>query len=259
MSNIIGIDIGGSKIRGVIFDGRKNIRELTIVTPKNKLDFIYSLRRLVEFLSAGLKVNKIGIGVPGTVDSSRFMTTGWPNMQFLQGIKFKDIFPKYSLKIDNDANCSALAEMELGLGKTLRNFVVLTLGTGIGSGMVLDRRLFRGSRNKGGEWGHIILDINSGKTAEQLYQQSKDNINFQHDYRLLSRVLGVCCANIYKTLEPEAIILAGGVTAQQQKKLLTETLKVTQEFMLNKFAQPKILISRLKFSGALGAALLHSV
>jgi predicted NBD/HSP70 family sugar kinase len=68
MPNVIGIDIGGTKITGVAFNGRKVVRELTIVTPKSVKDFKFSIGRLVKFLSAGKKISGLGIGQPGVIN-----------------------------------------------------------------------------------------------------------------------------------------------------------------------------------------------
>jgi len=257
MANVIGIDIGGTKITGIVFDGKKIVKELKIVTPKNKSDFIYSLKHLVNFLSTGINIKKIGIGVPGRVNPLKFTTSGGPNLSFLEGLKFSLLFSTMSLKIDNDAHCFTRCEMIMGAGKKMNSFAVLTLGTGIGGGIVINRQLYAGSHNAGGELGHMIIDIQKNLDMEQIYQSAKDNKNFKHDFETMTKALAIGCLSISHVLDPEAIIIGGGVMDNHAKDILKSLVGKIKKSAVNASVQPKIIQSKTKNAGALGAALMH--
>jgi glucokinase len=252
MNKVIGLDIGGTKISGIVFDGKEIAQELVIVTPKNLKDFKRSLEKLVAFLSAGKHIDGLGVGIAGIVNVRGSMTYS-PNMKFLDGFNigkfFKDMNFKH-VRIDNDANFFALAEAHMGKGKGLKNFIGITLGTGIGGGMIIRKKLYRGSHSSAGEAGHIMADF---KYDSEHYFQIARN---KKDYKKMGEVLGILFANIYNLVDVEAIVLGGTVAMAASKKFLPYALKTAKKHMVNKKIVPKILISNLKNSGAIGAAAL---
>ena len=140
---IIGLDVGGTKISGIAIDGEKILDKLTIVTPKTLFEFERNLLKLVDFLSAKGKPSAIGIGMAGLVDSEKGIVIRSPNIKYIKNLSLVKLFNLNGfkkVKVDNDANCFTRAEMLLGNGKKLNNFVALTLGTGIGGGIVIGRK-----------------------------------------------------------------------------------------------------------------------
>lgn len=85
----IGLDVGGTKITGILFDGKKVVRELTVVTPKSLAQFKKSLSKLVEFLAFNHRVKGVGVGVAGIVNTKSGTIQYSPNMKFLAGFKFE--------------------------------------------------------------------------------------------------------------------------------------------------------------------------
>ncbi|MCJ7496688.1 MAG: ROK family protein, partial [candidate division Zixibacteria bacterium] len=108
-----------------------------------------------------ININQIGIGVPGTVDIIKGKIVGIPpNLPFLADFALRKYLQKYfeyPVFIDNDANVMTLAEHKFGSAKGYKNCICITLGTGIGSGIILDGKLFRGSSFVGPEFGHISI------------------------------------------------------------------------------------------------------
>jgi len=252
MKNIIGIDIGGTKITGVLFDGKRTVNELTIVTPKNLFEFERNLVKLVDFLSAGQKGFTLGIGMAGLIDSKKGVVKYSPNIKFVKDLNLVKLFRLNGIKtvkIDNDANCFTRAELFLGQGKDLNNFLALTFGTGIGGGIVINRKIYRGKDNFGAELGHLVL---GNEFFEQTYQKFRAKRDFKNNGKIIGRVF----AGLINTFAPDAIIIGGGYGINERAKYFLETKREIKKFLFNKKAETKILFSKLKNAGALGAALI---
>jgi len=165
----MGVDIGGTNIKyglvstsgGVLF---RDI--ISSASTSGREGVLKNLRIAIDtsLLLADrkkIKINQIGIGVPGTVDIIKGKIVGIPpNLPFLADFALRKYLQKYfeyPVFIDNDANVMALAEYRFGSAKGCRNCICITLGTGIGSGIILDGKLFRGSSFVGPEFGHISI------------------------------------------------------------------------------------------------------
>lgn len=254
MKYVIGLDIGGTKITGIVYDGKNIVRELTVATPKNLKNFKYSIIKLINFLSYGKTVEGLGIGMAGIVNARGIVVYN-PNMKFLIGFnmgKFSKSLNFKKVEIDNDANCFALAESRKGKGKGFKNFIGLTLGTGIGGGIVLKKQLHRGDHRSAGEPGHIMADL---KYDSEHYFQSARR---QNNFKKMSEVIGILFANVLNVLDVEAIVLGGTISLKFHKKFVPHAITVARKHIANKNIKPKVLISNLKNSGSLGAALLVS-
>lgn len=267
MPYIIGVDIGGTKIDGILYNGTKIVRELTVVTPKNIHDFRDTLIHLATFLSAGHPVHRIGLGIAGLVDAKRrTLKSGGNNLQYLEGFNFAGFLRHggfTDVRMQNDAKCFTLAELCLGHGKTYKNFVGLTLGTGIGGGLVANGALYEGWQNGAGEIGHGLM--NAEGDFEGLFQAAKTrrgdawgNARKDHDFKKIGTLLGKAVAAISYLYDPEAVILGGGVAQLYHAYFLPQALKTAKQSMRQNRSLPKVHISNLKYPGALGAALLFS-
>lgn len=160
----IGIDIGGTNIKyGVVDDSgnilNQNSFENTPNIPPNitieKIESIIS--NLIELCPS---IQSIGIGMPGIIDKSGILVVS-PNLPLWRGYNIVNEFKKIScltVAVDNDANAAAVAELELGNGTELENFLYITLGTGIGGAIIIDKKIFRGTTGGAGEIGHTIIN-----------------------------------------------------------------------------------------------------
>ena len=252
MKYVIGLDIGGTKINGIVFDGKKVLKELTIVTPKNLPEFKISSLKIVDFLSADYKINAVGIGIAGQVDLAKGLVDHSPNIPFINKFKIAEFIFKergFATEADNDANCFTRAELVLGQGKQFKNFLGLTLGTGIGGGIVIEHKIYRGQNNSGAELGHML---SNGKYIESIFQNARDaRSNSQ-----LGLLLGDMFASLANAFAPDALILGGGVSTDKTRNFLPLADKQMRKLLFNKELKIKILVSKLKNPGALGSALL---
>ena len=162
-----GLDIGGTQIKGVVLDeSLKIIAEYTVPSKANlgpeavKEALLELIQRIQK---QGHQLKSIGIGCAGSVDSKNGIVRNSPNFAHWSNVNLKEWVEKQfnlSVKVDNDANCATLAEWSLGKGRGKTNLLLLTLGTGIGGGLILNNQLYRGSTGTGGELGHFSINSN---------------------------------------------------------------------------------------------------
>src|SRR3989337_601669 len=165
----IGVDIGGTNIKYGMVSSSGRILACGIIPScktSGKKGVLRNLRKgidslLVSAKQSKFKINSIGIGVPGTVDVPKGKIIGIPpNLPFMADFslrKYLRRFYPYPIYVDNDANVMALAEYKFGAAKGYKNCICITLGTGIGSGVILEGKLFRGSSFVGPEFGHTSI------------------------------------------------------------------------------------------------------
>jgi glucokinase len=155
----IGVDLGGTKILAGVVDRDGNVgRSVEQHTPlTSQQDLVAALEEAVEELAADAPVAALGFAIPSTIDQRRGIATGSVNIP-LENLALRDLMePRFGVPtgIENDANAAALAEWKLGAGRGTTDMMMLTLGTGVGGGIVTGGRLFRGWA----ELGHVVLDF----------------------------------------------------------------------------------------------------
>lgn len=229
----IGLDVGGSKIRGVLWDGKKIRRRVEFSTPKNLKIFENILNRVFGFLNASVSVKKVGIGVAGVIKKNKVVSA--TNISYLKNFDFSKLLNTECLIVmDNDARCFARAEYRLRIAKGIKNVLFVTLGTGIGRAYVKNEKVLN------------IKKFEYPEKWEKEYQKIREK-NALAEF--LNKKLGI----IINTLNPESIVLGGGVV---MKKGYFEAIKKILE---TRFLTLDIRRSKLsKFAGAIGAAMLFS-
>lgn len=161
----IGIDIGGMSIKAGLTDEKGNIlvKDSIVTKPDNPYtETVKEIAMLCEKLLAAGGIDKshlkaVGMGIPGTINSKKGVITYSNNIKF-ENVPIVKEFRKYldvPTFIGNDANCAALGEVVFGTGKGYKDAVFITLGTGVGSGIILDGKIFEGKDGAGAEGGHI--------------------------------------------------------------------------------------------------------
>lgn len=164
----VGIDIGGTNLKAGLVDDNGMLlasKKVKIAQLSDQESLVWALVSMTQELaaSAGVPLDQIvsvGVGVPGTVEihsGSLLYTCNLP----LRNVPLRRLFHKYlrlPLYIENDANCAALAEYYVGAGRGSKRFVTVTLGTGIGGGIVHNGKIFHGSNGMAGEVGHMSID-----------------------------------------------------------------------------------------------------
>jgi fructokinase len=158
----IGLDLGGSKIEGILMSAEaKELARYRVATPRN--DYAATIAAIVDLaarLTQGIPTGtRIGIAVPGSISPLTGLMQN-ANSTWLNGRPFdRDLAVALAspVRLANDANCFALSEALDGAGESARIVFGVILGTGCGGGLVVNRRLLDGPRNIGGEWGHNPL------------------------------------------------------------------------------------------------------
>ncbi len=175
MGPVWGIDLGGTKIEGVILEDRENpnvLKRLRIPTEAQHgyEHIIQQIVRLVEVMTSetGIKPNKIGIGTPGTLEPSSQLMKNC-NTTCMNGMPMKrDIESALGIPVNlaNDANCFTIAETTFGIVKQkapdAKVVFGIIMGTGVGGGLVVNGEIIGGRHGIGGEWGHNFLDDSGG-------------------------------------------------------------------------------------------------
>ncbi|MBC8124272.1 MAG: ROK family protein [Candidatus Kapabacteria bacterium] len=280
------IDIGGTNIKyGVVSQG--GVIEWEQSIPTHALDgldaVIKRLRGVVtQITERSPNVQAIGIGVPGVVDPTTKHVQappnlpGWHNVDLLAALS---PLP-FALAIENDANAAALGEATMGAGMEHPNFLYVTLGTGIGGGVILDGQPYRGPHGDAGEIGHIILDawaregaldprpFRTGVMEEyaglqgilrMAREQGEDAENIrriQNDavFKEAGRVIGIGLCSALAVLGLRVVIIGGGVS---QAPFIIESIKSTMKHRAIPTIADALLVLPARFgshAGLIGAA-----
>ena len=163
---IVGVDLGGTKIDAVLADARGKIaaRELVETRASEGPDAVIArIVAAIKKVSADSKVAGVGIGAAGVFDIKTGVVTFSPNMPGWNHIPFRDIVQRevgIATFVDNDATVAALGEYKFGAAKGIDHFICVTVGTGIGGGIVTNGEIYRGISGSAGEIGHMTIDIN---------------------------------------------------------------------------------------------------
>ena len=245
----VGVDLGGTKVEVCLVDEKRMIlgRERIPSEPRcGKERVVDNILHLISQTAAGRPYEAVGIGTPGTYHPGDDIMYGAPHTPLYEKPGLISLLRKrldVPLLIDNDANCLALAEFFAQCYGRYRSVMGVILGTGMGSGLILDNRLYRGPNGNAGEIGHTSLDIHgrpcecgrtgcaeaylSGPSLSRRYQElageflPPQDIYFRYekgDAPAISlfdesfRLMGEVFANAVNTLDLEAIILGGGVS-----------------------------------------------
>ena len=165
---VLGIDIGGTNIKfGVAGENYNIIKSYCIPTEKDRGDkyLVNTIIQKAKEIYDEFPYEKIGVGTPGTVDFENGICVKGSNLPY-NNTPIKEMIEK-ELKIEsviaNDATCAICGELYAGVGKQYKNFIMLTLGTGVGGGIVIDGKPFFGTDGGAGEFGHIIIDFGGEK------------------------------------------------------------------------------------------------
>lgn len=173
MGKRIGIDVGGTNVKIALVDKSGKIIYSNSVPTYAKMGYEYTVNNIKQAIKDLMKetnttakdIDGIGFDFPGQVDYKTGVVKlapnipGWINVPIAQMIEEEFHIPT---RIDNDVRCAALGEMKFGAGQGCENFVCITVGTGIGSGLVVNGQLVRGASNAAGEIGHIKLQMKDG-------------------------------------------------------------------------------------------------
>ena len=160
MSLSIGVDVGGTKVLGgVVDESGAIIKSIRVDTPKEGGAAVTkAIAGVIKELADEFKLNRAGVAVPGFVSSDRQTVLGIPNIKDWDEFNLRnDLFNilNFEVFVENDANAAAWAEYRFGAGQGESHVIILTIGTGLGGGLVIDGELYRGANGTGAEFGHM--------------------------------------------------------------------------------------------------------
>ncbi len=282
----LGIDLGGTKIEGVFLnDDLEVISRKRIPTPQNEYnEIIYSIVNLIKEIKS--EECSIGICTPGTISKKTGLIKN-SNTQCLIGKPLKEDLENalnQKISMENDANCFAMAEATLGAAKEFDVVFGVIMGTGVGGGIIIDKKIHKGRTNIAGEWGHHTLHYNgnrcycgkngcvetylSGPALEKRWAQLTgkqytmvkivENLNHENYTQWKSEFLenfGTGLANIIDILDPDAIVLGGGLS--NIEFLYNEGKQAVYDKVFSDLVETPILKNKLGDSaGVFGASLL---
>ncbi len=284
----LGVDLGGTKTEAVLLDENFSvIKRKRIPTPQNDYQKILdSISSLVLDISKNVSDFSLGVCTPGAISKQTGLIKN-SNTQCLIGKSLKkDLENKLGTKIsiENDANCFAIAEATLGAGINFNLIFGVILGTGVGGGIVINKKLHSGRTNIGGEWGHHTLHRNgnlcycgkhgcvetyiSGPALEnhwtnltgksQSLKEIVTNTDDEYGKKWKDEFLenfGYGLANVIDILDPDAIVLGGGLS--NIDFLYTEGKKSVYSKVFSDLVDTPILKNKLGDSaGVFGACML---
>jgi glucokinase len=162
---VAGIDVGGTKVLGVALDPddpTNVLHEARVPTPDGTAPLLDTMADVVRTLAKDHDIGAVGIGIAGLVNRDGVLRVG-PNLPGLYGVRVGDELDArlgLPILVDNDATCATWGEHLAGAARGARDVVMVTLGTGIGSGVIAEGELVRGAHGFGGEAGHMVVDPN---------------------------------------------------------------------------------------------------
>ena len=165
----IGIDIGGTSIKGAAINEKGKVFETFSMPVEKGEKQEVTINKLVDAVNKYIEEQKlnrneilgIGCGVPGVMDTMAGVITYSNNLQWfeLPIVKMMEEGTGLKVKITNDANAAALGEAVFGAGKKYKNIIMITLGTGVGGGIIINGKLYEGNLGKGAELGHMVVVV----------------------------------------------------------------------------------------------------
>ncbi|MCL2144183.1 MAG: ROK family protein [Endomicrobia bacterium] len=254
----LGVDMGGTNIKIAIVNCKGKIIEETSLktelkqTPENVIQSIISQASALKNYS---KTKNIGIGIAGDIDFTKGIVRFSPNLPKWKNVKLKEIMENLTnkkVKVDNDANTAAIGAFWLDAKGKSDNLVCVTLGTGVGGGLIFGKKLYRGTTCTAGEIGHITIDPNGCKCkcgnsgcaetyigAKYVSEYAKIYLN-KHNSKMIDEVTG----KDYSLITPKVLYDAavkGDKAAVEIWRYVGEKLGILLAGLLN-FANPDTVI-----------------
>ena len=296
---IIGIDLGGTNLKVALLDLKYNIKDREVLGTRSFLEkeelisgIVYSINRIIKYNSLDkTDILGVGLGLPGPVDARQGVVHFLPNVPGWKEVRLRDILKKrtgLAVFLDNDAKVMALAEHRLGAAKGFNNVLCMTLGTGIGGGIIIEGKLYRGFNNAAGEVGHLPINergssCNCGRSGcleayignsrilnaarkefkrtisleELSLLAAKGNRSAIRIWRRVGKRLGFALAGVVNILNLDAVVMGGGVS--NAGRVLFDSAKESLQNQAMSVQGGHVRIFRAKLgndAGLIGAAIM---
>jgi glucokinase len=255
MEHFLGIDVGGTNIKMAFVNGAgeaSHHKKVSTASLRKKKKFLKHFIKVVgEQIGLRPEIDKVGIGLPGTLSKDRSTTLEVPAIPQLDGVNLKEAlstaFPGKSFFLENDANAAALGEFYFPKDniKLPDNFIFITMGTGIGGAAIINGKIFKGGDGNGMEVGHIfsrnkkLLENNIGKqgiidltkiflenteainpfkkekftSSDIVSAAEKDNELVLEVFDVVGQILGEALVSVVRILDIKTIVIGGGLSA----------------------------------------------
>jgi glucokinase len=156
--NILGVDIGGTNTKVVLRDGQGETLQRAEFETRAEDGADAFADRLSDLVADWPETVATGLSVAGLIDSNRRIVQA-PNLEAFVGVDLTGVLERFGVVLlENDVNCAIYGEWREGAGRGARHLAMLSLGTGVGGGLILDGELYSGSGGLGAEFGHMLLD-----------------------------------------------------------------------------------------------------
>jgi glucokinase len=265
---VIGVDIGGTKIAAGVVGDRAEIITSRVVETRAAEGFdvsIAQLWRVIEDLRTP-EVQAIGICAPGPLDPLSGIVLNPPNLPGWVNLPLAAIaHEKFALPVllENDCNAAGLAETRYGAARGCRHVFYAGIGTGIGTGIILNGEIYHGAHGAAGEGGHVTIDYRSSivcgcGVAGCIEALASGPAIEKHklDLDQTTERIGAWLGAMVSLLDPEIIVIGGGV-ARIGEPLFSRLREIVPQKTINPF-QPKIVPAKFD-SGIIGAAAVAMV
>ncbi len=240
MRYVVGVDVGGSKVLAVLASCERRVelleREQFATSSVDHGCLCDAIRRAIDRLLARRRLGRtaldaIGLAFPGPVNAKTGVVFECPNVPELNGTNARQVFRDWydvPISVANDAHAATLAEAREGAGRPFDSFLYVSLGTGIGCGIVINKELYTGVDGAAGELSHVIFpgcgrlhSLASGRALMSLFHVDATQLGSRIESgdpvarRALSHLvqfLGVALADMVTLLNPQAVIVGGGLS-----------------------------------------------
>ncbi len=288
----LGIDLGGTNIKAVLLGPGGNILEQRSTSTRDDegtQPWKKGVREMLESFqeSTGNRIRLVGMSAPGLADVGNRCIADLPNkLVGIEGFMWSD-FLGIETRILNDAHAALVAESRLGAGRGYKDILMLTLGTGVGGGVMVDGKLLQGVQGRAGHFGHLSVSTNRGRSivgtpgtlenaigettvrerTYERYQTTKELVEaYQRGETFASWVwlrsvqqLARGIVSLINAFSPEIFIIAGGIAKAKEHLFgpLQDFLDV-YEWRPGNFKTPVVRAQLSEYAGAVGAALFAS-
>ena len=310
MSTSLGIDIGGTNIKAAVVhaDGRVAAFEASGWSGGAPVDALMTIERLAAtvFERSGLTCETCGCGCAGLIDHRAGIVHRSPNLPQWLDVRLAEELSRHlgvPVALENDANAAAYGEFRAGAARGTTNAVMVTLGTGLGGGIILNGSIYRGSHGFAAELGHTVIDLSGGvrcacgtngcveplvnaaslvSRARTLLEAGERSSLSSHAGELTARAvgeaaaqgdtmaarvmaeagrtLGVLLGNIVATLDPDVIVVGGGVAAAGSSLLDAAATELAARTAVYQGVPTRIAVAELgDTAGVVGAALVADI
>lgn len=287
---IVGMDIGGTNIRAILTDMEGNVIKKTVSRTGKLNSTSKFFEKCIEIIDSVAvvprdKILGIGVGIPGTVDPKTGFIYNMPALE-LKDVRLREFLEDHydlSTFLANDVTLNALGEMWRGAAKGKRNVLLVSIGTGLGAGLIVNRELYEGAHGMAGEMGFTVTDWTKEKrlnftlfgplenwfsgyglekrlkeiginiSMEEFFQMIEEDSQLSQIFQEASEHLALALSNAIVLLDPDVVVIAGGIGYNQYERIIAAVLPFVEKVV------PPELLSKVSFSkaelGELGVAI----